>query len=224
MRQQRVSVIQAACNALAAWLVASLTNDIVVFTRWPEANVKLPAKAVSIIKTGKRQRLDIRQTTVADRKNLSATTACITFQIGAVTQTVQLDVWAATDVDRDDIIAQLDDALTAGQAATGAGTSGMPVRDGVLVPMLAEDSFTGNAEFVFDEPEMPDTPDSIQRAEFRAMYTGEVRCGLTTKRTTNRMIAVTLKAKVHEAAQADPGSLYDTTTQTPSGRTHGQSP
>ena len=139
----RVSVGQAAVTALQTWLRRSLPEDVAVYDRWPDADVRLfaPAQAglppsravVSVMKVGRRQRVDVigpspGPTITPD----GAGKFLVTFRLGSYVQPVQLDLWTASDVDRDDVLDQLDTALTAGIDKTLGIVGGDPVRDGVL--------------------------------------------------------------------------------------------
>lgn len=192
----RVSIGQAAANALAAWLREALASDIVVNARWPQPDVELPRKAVTVLKVGVPTREDVSCLSVGKRTNVDATHDRTAFQFGGLTQALQLDVWATNDFDRDDIIAQLDEALCAGIGKT-LGLPGDPVRDGVLVPFLAADGFDGNVDCCFEAAEIDDDPTSKQRKEFRALYRGEAQFALSSTVTTPRMKSLTLKQTVH---------------------------
>jgi hypothetical protein len=174
----QVSVGQAACNALAQWLDATLQDDITVYDRWPEANPSLAPKAISVIRAGRRQRLDVVTGAQAEsQKAISpAPNAQVNLRLGSFIQPIQLDVWAQSDVERDDMISQLDAALSAGTQqtlGTAALSSDDPVRDGILLQL--GDGYSGNIEVLLDEPDVSDDADSVQRSEYRAMYAGEIR-------------------------------------------------
>jgi len=216
----RVSAPQAACNALAAWLSRTMTPDITVIPRWPEPSVKLPPKAISIVRVGRKSRIDAAGIWQTSRTNVSATKAQVNFMVGAIEQPVQLDVWASVDLYRDDMLAQLDDVLYAGVNQT-LGKPGNPVRDGLLLKL--GDGFDGWVDFWFDDVDMYDSPDSVQRSEFRATLNGTARMAYGVSATTPRLLSATFKAQSSEFSPATPGTPYDTTTITPSGRTHGQS-
>ena len=215
-----VSIGQAACNALAAWLRTALTSDVIVFERWPEASEDLfstgstPARAVvTIVRVGARTRLSVVSLPTIDA--ISAIVAgqfTVTFRVGAFIQPVQLDVWAKTDDDRDDIIAQLDVALTAGVNATipSAPAGDDPVRDGVLVAMNPSDGFAGNIDFFLDEPAITDSPESVARSEYRATYFGEARGPFVRSVLVPPMLALKLKQQLYVGAPI-PGALYDAT-------------
>jgi hypothetical protein len=219
----RASIGQAAANALAAWLQTQLDSDIVIAPRWPDPGKPLPAKAVTVIRVGTPSRVDVSCLALVSRVNISPTVVRSTWQFGSMTQALQLDLWATNDFDRDDMLAQLSDALTAGIEQTlcvgvdpnTVGITGDPVRDGVLVPFLAADGYPGNADFCFDTPMVDDDPQSIQRKEYRATYHGEAQFAYVVTRDTPRILAATLKQKVHQGAVAPVGMLYDTTTVAP---------
>jgi hypothetical protein len=215
---KRVSVGQAAANALAKWLETQLEN-VSVYPRWPEPNVRL-SRAVTVAVVGRRQRLNVvTGFDLQTRQNLTATTALVGVRIGSFIQPIQLDAWATYDVDRDDIVDQLDDALTASAVATGVAQTDDPVRDGILLPLLEDDGFTGTVEFWFDEPDVDNTPDSVQRSEFRATYFGEARGDFTRVRVVPRMVNPSLHVLVSESNPPPAGQLYDTSTLSSNGAT-----
>lgn len=175
-----VSIGQAGCNALAAWLKVALTTDIFVSDQWPDPDITLQQRTISIIQVGQRQRLDViggvGDIDSSQTANESAVFARYAFRIGSYMQPAQLDIWATNTIDRDDAIAQLDRALNTGAADTiGPAVTDDPVRDGVLVPLLITDGYAGNVDCWFDEPVIDDTPAAIQRGEYRATYVGQIR-------------------------------------------------
>lgn len=174
---QQVSLVQAAANALKLWLETALSPDITVFEKWPDPNTELPPKAVSILKIGKRLRMPAWQIDVAKVQPIgNGPAAQVTYQLGGIEQPMQIDVWATSDAERDDILAQLDTVLYAGIDQT-LGLPGDPIRDGLLLPLL--DGYEGNnCDYWFDEPEIDDTPGAVQRSEFRAIFFGEARMSL----------------------------------------------
>ena len=220
----QVSIGQAACNALAAYLKQRFTPDVRIYDRWPEPNIKLPPKAISVIKFGKRERLDVAAVGFVDTITpINATTAVCTFRVGSYIQPVQLDAWATSDVERDDLVARLDEYLTAGQDETlDPSLTDDPVRDGVLLPLNTDDGWSGNVDCWLDEPEINDTPESVQRSEFRAMYVGELRGAFSRAVEVPLMTSITLKTKY--GPQTVPvQALFETLTLTPTGVVHGTS-
>ena len=194
----RTSVGRACALALAAYLKRALSPDIVVTSHWPDPDKRLPARAVSVIPVGRRRRDDASTLWQARRSNITPTEIEIQWEFGGVIQPLQLDLWDRSEDGRDDIIAQLDDALYAGLAETLQEPNGPqtivsdPVRDGVLVPMLGR--FEGGVcDCWFEEPAIDDTPDAIQRGEYRATYLGEGRTAFTVTRTSPRLLDAEIK-------------------------------
>lgn len=215
---------QLSANALATYLTSALT-ECNVLARWPSNSVQLANRTVSITKVGARRRLDVNiPLDPIGRVNASATTANVTFPIGTLIQPIQIDVWCTSDGDRDDVLSQLDDALTAGVNETvDPSFTDDPVKDGIVLAISAPNEPTQYIDCWFDEPEIFDDPSNIQRAEYRATIAGDIRATLSRTVTVPRM--VTLKAKVKSSEQSPPpaGQLYDTATITTSGVTYGQS-
>jgi hypothetical protein len=225
-----VSVGQAAATAIQTWLRSQLAPDIVLYDRWPEANSPLfaPASAlnqgqktraaISILRVGRRQRLDV----IAPQSQFAITQVgaqlyTVTLTLGSYMQPVQLDIWATTDDDRDDIIAQLDVALNAGAAATtGLALSDNPVRDGVLLPLVAP--FSGFIEAWIDEPEIFDDPDAVQRGEYRASYYGEARGLFGQSAQVSAISQAVLAQQLSALPTPPPGQLWNLATLNANGK------
>src|SRR5689334_9544536 len=126
MANQLVSIQQAARNALAAWLTSELApagggSGVTVEPRWFEPDQQLPARAISIIGAGPRQVEWLEPDILAQAENAENPAQIdITWQLGAVQQRVQLDVWAQSDVELDDLVARLDRSLNAGERGIAA--------------------------------------------------------------------------------------------------------
>lgn len=200
----QVSVGQAAATALARHLKAALSQDVTVLDRWPEFNGNIFAAltpgdedqraVVSVIKVGRRQRLSV--VTVpkqADVTNLPDGRVLVAWPIGSVIQPVQIDVWAKTDDDRDDLVRQLDDALNVGTSAIPGAPTADPAADGVQAPLdPAALGYGGTVDYFLDEPEIDDSPESVQRSEYRATYFGEARAPLAKVVTASTLAAAML--------------------------------
>jgi hypothetical protein len=172
----RVSIGQAACNTLCDFLAGRL-RDVTVYSRWPEPNVQLPPKAVSIIQAGDRQRLDvIMAPTVVASEPYDTDRVKYTLRSGSYMQPVQLDVWTSTEVDRDDLISELDALLNASLSdSLGIGPPEDLGRDGLLLALRVEDGYQDFVEFWFDEVSLEDLAAATMTADFRATYTGTAR-------------------------------------------------
>jgi len=175
-----VSIEQAAQNALARWLTREL-DGITVWDRWPEANVRLPAKAISVLRAGTRRDEALDPTPIAQRDIEGAPgRAVFTWRMRACTQPLQLDVWAHSDVARDDLLARLEPALNASKARSMpslALVNADPVEHGLA--LLLADGWSGFVSYWFDEPSITDNPDAVQRSEYRATYRGWAAMQLT---------------------------------------------
>jgi len=190
-----ISLQQAAANALATWLRARV-GDAVVFPRWPEPNVKLPPKAISVLLAGPRIDEELDPIPIA-RRDLSSTRAEYTWRTRLCKQPMQLDVWAKSDAARDDLIARLDRALNASERESIGVPRADPVRNGVLLRL--GDDWNGFADFLFDAPNPFDTPDAAQRCEYRATYRGHAWMDLTMRAESPRLVAATLRQRLHES-------------------------
>lgn len=221
-----VSIAQATANSLAGWLTTSLSPDVVVLSRWPTGAKLLinrdgRVKAVSVTKVGRRTRLDaqVPMQPVASTP-LSSGLARMTFPIGIFEQPLQIDVWAAYDGDREDILDQLDDVLNVGVDRTlGEGWTDDPVKDGIVLALAEENGYTGFLDCWFDEPEIIEDPSSVHATEFRATYAGVARGGFARIRDVPIIQSAKAGFRSSEQSPSPDGLLFDdvTLTQTPNG-------
>lgn len=196
-----VSVQQGGANALAAYLTTALAGVAAVEPRWPSPDDRFTTPKVTVLCVGKRREeyLDPR---VVAQVNTSATLATYTYQAAWVRQNVQLDVWATSDIARDDVIARLDIALRAGTtpiqtAGTYLAYTDTPVGGGVCVPMLVEDGWLGGvADFLFDDVETDDAPDAVSQNEYRATIRGEASLMLTVDASSPRLATAAMKLRL----------------------------
>lgn len=171
-----VTVHQASLNALAAWLTTNLIGSPSVDPRWPDPDKILSGGgtaggryngpvAVTLIPVGK----------PSDEYLDTVTNPVVTTGIRLRRQPVRLDIWAAYDVDRDDIIAQLDTLLAGrGGPATDATTAAqLGIVDHGVVLSLADGYAPRVAGFKFDAPTVVDNEDSVSRVKYRGTYAGE---------------------------------------------------
>lgn len=218
MTTQLVTIQQAARNALALWLVTELEavpGGIAIEPRWFETGRGLPPKAISIIDAGPR-RVEWGDPEVLAQALVGTTLVTATWAVGDVEQPVQLDVWAQSDLELDDIMARLDIALNA--RARGLGVANVePVGAGLLLH-LADGWAPGIVEFAFGEPSTFQTADDANQAEWRAMFKGAASMRLSTKATTPRLARIALKQRI---SASDAASVTtDTMTVSASGETY----
>lgn len=215
------SIQQAAANALATYLASEL-SDVTVEQRWPDASKNLPAKAITILMAGPRteDKFDPHLVSTAELAPPVANTAAFTWAVASITQPLQLDVWTTYDVVRDEILARLDDSLHKGETHTLGTFNSDPVRHGVLLAL--GDGWTGNVDCTFDAPTVDQTPDQVNKAEFRATMRGEARMTLTWTGNSARAASLQFRLRLRENDTAS-GS-YDLETITASGTTHGTYP
>lgn len=210
------SIQQAACNALATWLRSQMPADVTVEPRWFEPDVELPAitaghpKAISIVPAGKRKDNLLEPKLISKVADVDATTATYRWQVAEIVQPVQLDAWAGFDVDRDDMLARLDQALHAGLGATCGDVNCDPIEPTVTVPL--GDGWQGRAEFDLGAPDTTDTPTSSGQSEFRATYSGEARAILYVDAESPRMAAITIRLRLSEHPSPTGGTDATVTT------------
>ncbi len=174
----RTSIQQAAANALAGYLGQLLTG-VVVEPRWPAPDREKPAKIITVVTAGKREDTptNLRQlsTTLPDPDTGGISTV---WQIAACRQPFQLDVWTESDVERDDILAELDDALNAGESALTDVYNPDPVGHGLLLAIA--DGWEGStADFTFEGADYEDLSDTVGRSVYRATIRGDAHFMLT---------------------------------------------
>lgn len=194
----RVTIQQAANNALAAWLASKLTTDIVVEPRWPTPDKLKTPKMVTLTLAGSRRDTPIDLRLLSYSAYGDKQTNAV-WQVAACTQPVQLDVWAPTDVELDDILAQLDDALHVDQFSLPSALSATPAGTGCLVALADGWDACGTiADFSFDSPDVDVTSDAQARRLYRASYRGESNFMLTVNSTTARQVAINFQLMLSE--------------------------
>lgn len=199
----RVSVQQAAVNALVAYLKTQLAadaNEITISDSWPEQSVNLPKKAITVILAGPRQDDDVGSyMRDISRVLVSGNVYRYRWTVKACRQPIQIDIWATNDVDREDLIANLDEALHQGEGVT-LGTAGRnPFRDGILLNFLDTEDFTGTIDFTFEDgPDRDNAGDAAQRGEFRATQHGVAAMVLSLEAESPALIEAKLKMTLGE--------------------------
>jgi hypothetical protein len=183
----KVSVEQAAVNALGSWLARALGPAVAISTRWPEPTKKLPERAVTILRAGPPEGEPV-DPIVVGRVDTAEHTSLFTWRLRALRQPLQLDVWARHHAARDELLAELDVALNTGMGPTVGVANADPVRHGVLVPL--DDGWTGTADCYFDRAEVFDSPDGATRGEFRATVRGWTDVDLTITAPSARLAVV----------------------------------
>lgn len=206
------SIMQAASDALGAYLQTALGSDVVVYTSWPNPDIKLPGQnktgAVTIISTGPRQtEVDAtgyaREVSRAELVPPDPILMSYTWDVALFRQNTQLDVWATSFVECDDLLARLDLALRAGTGATLGHANADPFRDGCLVKVDPADGYDSFAEFSFDGQDDNQTPAQSGRDEWRATMSGECAVNYTVTKTLPRLKTLRIRLKVKESG--DPG-------------------
>ena len=208
-----VTVQQASSNALTAWLQSQAPVDWFIDSRWPDPDRVLPAKAVTIITAGP-VTWDMIDPVLVAGPLVNPNTSqppLFTWMMRLGIQPLQLDVWANTDIARDDMLARMEPMLNAGNAATGVSTNDDPFRHGVLLNM--GDGWLGTTDVVFIEPEVTDDPQSVSRSEFRATYRGESHFNLFMTAPTVAIAHIRLSMQINELPTISSSQPYDRFTQ-----------
>lgn len=165
--------VPAQTTALGAFTfgVANVHN-VTLYDRWPEATVPL-RRAVSVLLVGKPID-ELTDPVLLDSTPVVGSDVLRDFlyRMGTVRQNIQINVWAVYDVDRDDIIQRLDDALNASDQLTIGDARAALMRVGLTLEL--GDGWTGRAEYLFDGADRDQTADKSQQAEMTAIYSGYV--------------------------------------------------
>ena len=200
----RVSIEQAAQSALARWLTRELP-DVTIWDRWPEANVRLPPRAISVLRAGARRDEALDPEPIASRAVEGATVRAIfTWRMRACTQPLQLDAWAHSDIARDDLLARLEPALNASKTRSMPSlglTNADPVEQGLT--LLLADGWSGFVTYWFDAPVITDAPDAVQRSEYRATYRGWAAMQLTIDAESARLAPARLRFRLDKQDESN---------------------
>ncbi len=190
-----VSIQQAAANAFAAWLQTKLL-DVVVEPRWPAPDKVKPPKSITVVTAGRRRDIPI-DLRLLKKTNEGPTQTRAVWQVAACTQPFQLDVWATKDIDRDDILARLDHWLHQDQASLSSSFVATPAGIGNLIAVGDgwEDTV---ADFEFEEPDLLETADAVNRSLYRASFRGNAHFMLTVTSLTARQKAINFRLRLAE--------------------------
>jgi hypothetical protein len=184
-----ISIQQAAINAFVAYLAARMP-DCEIEGRWPVRDFL--TKTISVVPAGSRkdEYLDPR---VLSKANQGDTQTRAIYQVAHCYQPLQLDVWAVGHLERDDMMARLDQFLRAGSSSLTGVFNPDPVGSGCLVKVMDgwQESNT-TADFIFEDPDVDDEPSSIDRSQFRASYRGGAYFKLTIPAVTARQKVIKL--------------------------------
>lgn len=209
---QLVTIQQAACNALATWLTNELASeDVSVEPRWTEPDRQLPAKHVTIITAGPRA-IEWMPAEVVKATNVTVNEqpkVDTIWSLGFLEQPVQLDVWAQSDVELDDIIARLDASLNKGAKGLGIANT-EPFAAGLLLN-LADGWAPGIVDFLFEEPQIMQSPASVGESEWRAMYRGRASAQMTQTARTARIARILLEQRLYEVSPVNSAEPADQT-------------
>lgn len=193
-----VSIQQAAANAFAAWLATELL-DTVCEPQWPAPDKQKPAKSITVVTAGRRvdTPIDLR---LLQKTNLGSHQTTAVWQVAACAQPFQLDIWAESEVARDDLVARLDVSLSKGDASLAGLFNPMPVSTGgnLIAVLDGWESCNTIADFDFEEPDYDVTSDTSGRDIYRATYRGNAYFKLAVTTVTARQIAATFQLRISE--------------------------
>ncbi len=203
-----VTIQQAAMNALAEYLGLNLP-DVDVTPRWPSPGKELPPKAITVVLAGSRrdEPMDLRQLSFVNSGPLQSS---VVWQVSACKQPFQLDIWARSDLQRDDILARLDNFLHAGESTLAGVFNPDPVGHGVLLAVNDGWEACGTtADFLFDNVDLEDSPSAVGVGQYRATIRGNAYMMLTLTTLTARQKTITFKQRVSETDQAVTDTDFD---------------
>jgi hypothetical protein len=211
----RCSVEMAAVYALAFYLERefdklydrSLPQErVVVNAGWPASGATLPDRAVSVVMAGARQEAHLTEEVVKRTDIPNTNQAVFEWSMKAITQPIQLDIWAKYPAARNLICDDLDTILHRGPAYT-LGVGGIHLRDGVLVRLPDVSGHTGIVDYTtLNGPRAIDDSDAVQSNEARSLISAELDVILTVKATSAKLAVVKLKGALN-------GAPYETTLQ-----------
>ncbi len=186
-----VSIQQAASNTFAAWLATKMTG-VTVGSRWPSPDKALPNKAITVVTAGPRRDIPLALKQL-EKTNNGALNVDVIWQVAACTQPLQLDVWAHSDFERDDILARLDTFLHYGEGSLAGVTNADPVGHSVLLALGdGWQAYDTIADFYFSDPDIDDSSETVGRDIYRATYRGDANFMLAIQKTSVRQLQINL--------------------------------
>lgn len=192
-----VSIQQAAANAFATWLATKLPG-VAVEPRWPSPDKQKPSKSVTLVMAGPRLDTPI-EPRMLSATNTGATQTTAVWQIKACSQPFQLDIWTTRESERDDLIARLDQCLSAGASSLAGAFNPNPFGHGALIAVQdGWEDFDTIADFDFEEPDTDNDADTSDRAIYRATYRGNAHFKLTVTTVTARQLAINFVQRLSE--------------------------
>lgn len=199
----------------------ALANEMVlkVPLHYASASHATPDQDPTVARIGTVTAANLHAAALAVLKDLNRHYAAkvYTWRIADLDQPVQLDLWASSEVFRDDLWQLVEPLLNAPlKSSAGAGFADITfdsLRYGVCVPL--GDGWPGCvADFDFDAPQRIEDPDSVQRNEFRMMFKGS--CGIF--RTIRRQEPRITRAMLVQTVTGE-STVSQTTVVTASGQT-----
>jgi hypothetical protein len=213
--KHRCSVEMAALYALAFYLEAEFdklydrnvsSERVVVNAGWPASGSNLPERSVSVVMAGTRQETHLTEEVVSKTDIPGGNLAVFEWSVKAITQPIQLDIWARHPAVRNQLCDDLDTILHRGPAYT-IGVGGAPVRDGVLVRLPEVSGHAGIVDYTtLNGPRPIEDSNAVQSNESRALISAELDVILTVKATSAKLAVVQLKGALS-------GAPYETTLQ-----------
>lgn len=133
-------------------------------------------------------------------------------------QSVQLDLWAAYEAERDSLRYRLEPLLRMSAVDPANGFADDPATSTCTVAL--GDGWQGYADFEIGAARTIDTPESIKAKEFRATYTGRCQVPLLVWAQSPRLVDITLNARLAASLGALDDTVAKSATLEPAGTTY----
>jgi hypothetical protein len=201
----RMSVQQAAVTAFVAYLTVQLVavfgeGKVLVEDRFPEAGPpmfdKTLRRRVTVICAGEREDLFVQANVVRAKPISSSEKVRMGWRMKACRQPLQLDLWATTSVELQELMAEVDVALHQGPGVTLGLTNADPVRDGVLLALNPDTGHEGFTDVFFEGPSIVNDGAEQQQRECRAMYRGALDVDLVVEAISPTMARIKLRETI----------------------------
>lgn len=202
--------VQIAATSKLSKYLSGVMPDVQFELKWPDPSKSLPQKAVTIIPAGKRSLVYMEYPQLVSSVDLTPPNKQWRWRVAECEQPIQMDVWAQFSDDRDDIVARLDKYINVGFSQLSTATVSTPTVDQNIVLELEDDWLGSVAYYTFDEVDYRDTPDQVQRQEYRATYKGMGFFNLSQNAISPEIAKINIKLKISESDL----SATDTTTAT----------
>lgn len=204
MTVRRKTLEQTMCDLLATYLQSELdaalgAGVVPVEPEWPAPDSPLPdgagtrpKRSVTLVMVGERRDVRLQESLLSvEPGSVSGSFNC-RYRVKACTQPIQLDIWAQTMPEADEIASVLEDSLHRGPKYTLGDPLGELVRDGPLLKFADDDPrYYGFVDFTFDGPSRDSS--LVREREGRIMMSGSADGILTVDAESPKLALVKLQ-------------------------------